>query len=315
MKAYSVDFREKIVSAHLVENNSIREVAARFSVSTSLVQKLVKQQKIEGNLEPKKRGKPQFSYLTNARETVTKLVEANPDATLVEFCELFAQETGNWVSRSAMGRFLNKLGFSRKKKTNRSSQASTERVQKLRLEYWEQVKHIDTDNLVFLDESGILLGGNRHYARSQKGTRAGAEKPFYRGAKVTIIGAITLNEVLAVMTIDNSMDGAAFDVFVEKCLCPNLWPGAVVVMDNLPAHKRASIAPKIEAVGASIIYLSPYSPDFNPIELWWSQLKSFLRRFAPTTSSMIDTLIAVALHLINPQHLRNWFANCCYCTS
>lgn len=161
----------------------------------------------------------------------------------------------------------------------------------------------------------MLLGGNRHYARSQKGTRAGAEKPFYRGAKVTIIGAITLDKVLAVMTLDNSMDGAAFDVFVEKCLCPNLWPGAVVVMDNLPAHKRASIAAKIEAVGASIIYLSPYSPDFNPIELWWSQLKSFLRAFAPTTPSMIDTLIAVALHLINPKHLRNCFANCCYCTS
>ena len=77
---------------------------------------MVNQQKLEGNIEPKKRGKPQFSYLTNPREPVTKLVEENSDATLVELCELFAQKTGNWVSRSAMGRFLNKLGFSRKKK-------------------------------------------------------------------------------------------------------------------------------------------------------------------------------------------------------
>ena len=113
----------------------------------------------------------------------------------------------------------------------------------------------------------------------KKAQEAGAEEPFYRGAKVTIIGAITLDLVLAVMTLDHSMDGAAFDVFVEKCLCPNLWPGAVVVMDNLPVHKRASIAAKIEAFGASIIYLSPYSPDFNPIELWWSQLKSFFASF------------------------------------
>jgi transposase len=90
---------------------------------------------------------------------------------------------------------------------------------------------------------------------------------------------------------------------------------AVVVMDNLPAHKIASIEPMINAVGASVLCLSPYSPDFNPIELWWSQLKSFLRMFAPTTTSMIDKIIAVALDLINPQHLRNWFANCCYCTS
>ena len=86
-------------------------------MSNSLVQKLVKQQKLEENIEAKKRGQPQFSYLTNARETVTKLVEENSDATLVELCELFANNTENWVSRSAMGRFLNKLGFSRKKKT------------------------------------------------------------------------------------------------------------------------------------------------------------------------------------------------------
>ena len=71
----------------------------------------------------------------------------------------------------------------------------------------------------------------------------------------------------------------------------------------------------IEAVGARVIYLSPYSPDFNPIELWWSQLKSFLRTFAPTTREMIDRIIAVALHLINPVHLKNWFTKCCYCTS
>ena len=71
-------------------------------------------------------------------------------------------------------------------------------------------------------------------------------------------------------------------------------------MDNLPAHKMASIAPMIKAVGPSIINLSPYSPDFNPIELWWSQLKSFLRKFSPATTKMIDTLIAGSLDLINP---------------
>uniref|UniRef100_A0ACD5GYH9 Transposase n=2 Tax=Desertifilaceae TaxID=1969992 RepID=A0ACD5GYH9_9CYAN len=86
-------------------------------------------------------------------------------------------------------------------------------------------------------------------------------------------------------------------------------------MDNLPAHKLNSIIPMIEKVGASVISLSPYSPDFNPIEMWWSQLKSFLRMFAPTTPERVDKIISVALELINPQHLRNWFAHCCYCTS
>ena len=82
------------------------------------------------------------------------------------------------------------------------------------------------------------------------------------------------------MTIHNSLDSQAFEVFIQKGLVPRWWLGAVVVMDNLPAHKLASIKPMIEAVGASILCLSPYSPDFNPIELWWSQLKSLLRQFS-----------------------------------
>ncbi|MEH2332363.1 transposase [Nostoc sp.] len=90
---------------------------------------------------------------------------------------------------------------------------------------------------------------------------------------------------------------------------------AVVVMDNVPAHKIAAIEPLIQSVGASVQYLSPYSPDFNPIEHWWLQLKAFLRLFSPTTTTMVDILIATALDLINPKHLKNWFINCCYCTS
>ncbi|GAX45736.1 transposase [Tolypothrix sp. NIES-4075] len=136
----------------------------------------------------------------------------------------------------------------------RSSQAATERVQKLRVEYWEQVRDIDPDNLVFLDETGVLLGLARTHARSQQGTRAYDQKPFYRGAKVTVIGAISIKKVVALMTMNDSMVSIAFDVFIEKFLAPNLWTGAVVVMDNLPAHKLASIEPMIEAVGA-FIYL------------------------------------------------------------
>lgn len=100
-----------------------------------------------------------------------------------------------------------------------------------------------------------------------------------------------------------------------KCLLPQLWSGAAVVMDNLPAHKVEEVKPLIESVGARVLYQSPYSPDFNPIELWWSQLKAFLRQFSPTTAFRVDVLIRTALDLVNPKHLRNWFAKCCYCTS
>jgi transposase len=162
---------------------------------------------------------------------------------------------------------------------------------------------------------GVLLGLTLTHARSLEGTRVYDLKPFYRGKKVTVIGAVSLKQVLAVMTMNDSMDGNAFEVFIREFLVPQLWAGAVVVMDNLSAHLIESIEPLIQAAGASVIYLSPYSPEFNPIEHWWSQLKAFLRQFSPTTTSMVDVIISTALELVDPQHLRNWFANCCYCTS
>ena len=120
--------------------------------------------------------------------------------------------------------------------------------------------------MVFLDESGVLLGLMRHHARSETGSRVYDLKPFYRGKKVTIIGAISISKVLAVMTLDNSMDSNAFHVFIEKLLLPQLWKGAVVIMYNLSAHDITAITPLIESVGARVVNLSPYSPDFNPIE-------------------------------------------------
>jgi transposase len=188
-------------------------------------------------------------------------------------------------------------------------------VQKLRCEYWDKVKNIDPNNLIFLDEMGVLLGLTRTHARSLSGKRVYDFKPFYRGAKVTVIGAISLTKVVALMTLNGSMDSVAFKVFIEHFLVPNLWAGAVVVMDNLPAHKLAVIEPLIQAAGASVLNLSPYSPDFNPIELWWSQLKAFLRQFLPTTSKMVDVLLATALDLVSTKHFKNWFTSCCYCTS
>lgn len=122
----------------------------------------------------------------------------------------------------------------------RSSQAATPRVQKLRAEYWEKVRDIEPDNLVFLDETGVILGLARTHARSDKGIRVYEMKPFYRGTKVTVIGAISIKKVVALMTMNNSMDSKAFEVFIEQFLLPQLWSGAVVVMDNLPAHKLAS---------------------------------------------------------------------------
>jgi putative transposase len=242
------------------------------------------------------------------------MVQSHPDATLAEYCEYFGEQYNVWVCASVMCCALQKQQLTRKK-TLRSSQAKTERVQKLRIEYGEKVKHIDPLDLIFLDEMGVLLGLTRTHARSNRGSRVYDFKPYYRGAKVSVIGGISLKKVLAVMTLDGSMNGDAYKVFIKHFLLPQLWVGAVVVMDNLPAHKVKEIQPLIESVGATVLYLSPYSPGFNPLEHWWSQLKAFLKQFSSATASGVDGLIKLALQFMNPEHLKNWFTHCCYCTS
>nr|AIJ28517.1 transposase [Fischerella sp. ATCC 43239] len=315
MKAYSIDFREKIINAYEQGNTSIRKIASRFDVSKAFVQRLLLLKRTQGHVNLQKQGGGMKSDLDKHKIELAQMVEKYPDATLSEYCEYWGQAYDKWVSTSAMCRALQRQNLTQKKKTLRSSQAKTERVQKLRIEYWQQIQQIDPENLVFIDEMGVLLGLTRTHARSPHGSRVYDFKPFYRGAKVTVIGAISLKQVLAVMTLNGSMDGNAFKVFIEKCLLPQLWSGAVVVMDNVPAHKVEEIESLIQSKGASVLYQSPYSPDFNPIEHWWSQLKSFLRSFSPTTAKLVDILIATALDLINPIHLKNWFTNCCYCTS
>jgi len=120
---------------------------------------------------------------------------------------------------------------------------------------------------------------------------------------------------LGCMTLEGITNGDAFRVFVEKVLLNCLWPGAVVVMDNLSAHKVADIEPMIEKAGAKVLYLSPYSPDFNPIENCWSKLKQYLRSAAARCRDAIEQALVSAINLVTLTDIRNWFAHGCYCTT
>ncbi|PSO82900.1 MAG: hypothetical protein BRC45_08925 [Cyanobacteria bacterium QS_5_48_63] len=122
----------------------------------------------------------------------------------------------------------------------------------------------------------------------EQGTRAYSQQPFYPGQNITLIGAITLRIFLGGITFDGGTNGIAFRVFIEKLFVPQLWSGACVVMDNLPAHQVKGVKEMIESAGASLIYLSPYSPDFNPIEHYWSKLKQYLRSVAARSRKALE---------------------------
>jgi transposase len=176
------------------------------------------------------------------------------------------------------------------------------------------VKQIKPENLVFLDEMGTRVGLTREVGRSYGGQRLYDTGGIYRGKNVTSVGAISLNKVLAFEMIDGSMTGEKFKKFLSQKLSPLLWPSAVLVMDNLPAHKVEGVEEIINAVGAKIIYLPTYSPDFNPIEHLWWELKSLVLKFRPQNETILRKLLRLSLLLICEKNLKSYFTHCYYCT-
>lgn len=152
----------------------------------------------------------------------------------------------------------------------------------------------------------------RPYARAPKGQRIYAAVPINTGKNLTVLAALSLVGIVEAMTIAGSSDGQVFSTFIQEVCVPALRPAQTVIMDNLSSHKVEGIQDAIEAVGANLEYLPPYSPDLSPIEECWSKLKTILRAKAARTSAHLEQAIAEAFDLITPQDARGWFAHCGY---
>lgn len=199
-----------------------------------------------------------------------------------------------------------------KKKTLHAAERDTPRVQQARLTYGEQLAEVEIERLKFVDESGVNLALTRLYGRAPGGTRAVGSVPRNYGPNVTLLGALGLTGLDALMTVDGATDGEVFHAFVEQVLCPTLCPGDIVVMDNLSAHKVAGIQEAIAGCGAQVVYLPPYSPDLSPIELCWSKLKTLLRSAGARTREALEAAIMQALEQITAADALAWFAHCGY---
>jgi len=124
---------------------------------------------------------------------------------------------------------------------------------------------------------------------------------------MTILAAMSRNGMIAPMTIEEPTDGDVFLAYTEQVLCPALKAGDVVVMDNLSSHKVAGVRELIEAAGAELLYLPPYSPDLNPIEKAWAKLKQLIRSAKARTKQELEQAVAEALKLITPENAKAWF--------
>ena len=168
--------------------------------------------------------------------------------------------------------------------------------------------------MIFLDESGALTSLVRTYGRSDCGARCVGFAPQGHWKVMTAVATVRLGGLTAPFTIDCPMDGEIFGVYVERVLLPTLKTGDVVVMDNLAAHKRPAIRRTIEAMGAMVLYLPPYSPDFNPIEMIWSKVKRLLRSIAARTVDALHQAFGTAFAAVTPSDVLGCFRHCGYAT-
>lgn len=179
---------------------------------------------------------------------------------------------------------------------------------KRRTAWFESQLDLDPSTLVFIDETGASTKMARRHGRAPRGQRLRSSVPHGHWKTTTFVGGLRLSGITAPMVLDGPMTGGWFVAYVEQILVPTLRPGDIVVLDNLAAHKNAAVRRAIEAAGAQLRFLPPYSPDLNPIENAFSKLKALLRKAAARTVDQLWRTIAQAIDAFTPSECANYFA-------
>ena len=163
-----------------------------------------------------------------------------------------------------------------------------------------------------MDETAVNTAMTRRYGRAPRGERVHDSAPRNYGAHTSVIGALGLRGLVATLAVEGAVDTLCFDAYAERVLGPRLRSGDVVVLDNLTAHRASRIEEVAESRGAQVLWLAPYSPDFNPIEQCWSKIKTFLRGAQARTADALDHALAQAIGLVTKADIRGWFNHCGY---
>ena len=181
-----------------------------------------------------------------------------------------------------------------------------------RRQWKDDQARLDPAKLVFVDETGASTQMARLYGRTKRGRRVVSRVPWGHWKTVTFVAGLRLDGLTAPFVIDCAMNGAIFIEYLQQCLVPTLRPGDIVIIDNLPAHKRDEVRKTIEAAGAALRYLPPYSPDLNPIEQSFAKLKAHLRKAKERTVPALYDCIGRALETFELKEFPNYFSNSGY---
>ena len=168
---------------------------------------------------------------------------------------------------------------------------------------------LDPEKLVFIDETGTATNMTRQRGRCARGKRLVSYAPHGHWKMTTCVAALRCDRVTAPLVLDGPMNTEAFLACIEQFVLPTLSPGEIVFMDNLSSHKSAAVRALIEGVGASLRYLPAYSPDLNPIEMLFAQLKAYLRKAEARSVETLWTIIGRFIETVTPQQCANYIAH------
>jgi transposase len=276
-----------------------------------LVFQLIKRFRETGQIAPKPAGGGNYSAITAEGQKLIRPLLAPPsDLTLSQLCSLYQERMGIQVSLAARDRAWRRLGITRQNKTYYDPQRRSATVVDRTKEYFAEVSSIPNDQLVFLDEMGATLNLETDYGRSQKGQRAGGPKPTARGTRVSTVGALSSGGLKATRGFAGTMNGEVFLTFLTRWLLPILTTGQVLILDNASPHRCADVIKLLTKAGVKVIFLPPYSPHLNPIELGWSKVKTVLQTVTARTTETLRQALQEAFGRITPANAEAWFGHC-----
>ena len=198
--------------------------------------------------------------------------------------------------------------YNRQKKTAHATEQDRPDVRAAREAWFEAQPDLDPARLVFIDETWTATNMARTRGRCARGKRLRSGVPHGHWKTTTFVAALRLEGIAAPFVLDGPINREAFQAYVDQVLVPELRPGDIVAMDNLGSHKGPAVRAAIEAAGARLLYLPPYSPDFNPIEMAFSKLKALLRKAAERTVEGLWSAIGRLIDTVQPGECANFFA-------
>jgi transposase len=303
MTPYSEDLRLRVVETVRRGDGSVRQIASRFLVSVSFVIRLLHLQRTTGSVEPRRHGGGNPAVLgPEDLERLRELIRKQPDATLQE-CH---DKLGLSCSLMTISRALSKLGLTRKQKVPRAEEQDRPDVQEQRRAFCARLAGVDPERLVFVDECGANTAMTRTHGRAPVGERVYATTPGH-WESITLISGMRLSGVTATFAFPGATNTDVFEGYVENVLVPELKPSDVVIWDNLKPHQSEEAIEAVEAAGAQVIPLPPWSPDLTPIEEMFSKVKEAMRSAAARTTDTVYAAFGSALHDVSLENIAGWF--------